>query len=63
MNKPGTSVHEQKMCLVKECSDSEGFYFPVVLYRADEGESISQNELLLLSKEKVLGFQLSIWFL
>ncbi|XP_010670996.2 probable helicase MAGATAMA 3 isoform X1 [Beta vulgaris subsp. vulgaris] len=48
----GTSVHEQKMCLVKECSDSEGFYFPVVLYRADEGESISQNELLLLSKEK-----------
>ncbi|KAJ8442391.1 hypothetical protein Cgig2_018647 [Carnegiea gigantea] len=49
----GTSVMEQKVCVVKECSDSDGFYFPVVIYDADEGESVSQNDLLLLSREKI----------
>ncbi|GAB4850823.1 hypothetical protein Ancab_030122 [Ancistrocladus abbreviatus] len=47
----GTTVVQQKMGLVKECSDSDGFYFPVV-YNTDTRESISQNDLLLISKEK-----------
>jgi len=47
---------EQKVCVVKECSDADGFYFPVVIYDADEGESVSQNDLLLLSREKVCDF-------
>ncbi|KNA06822.1 hypothetical protein SOVF_177480 isoform B [Spinacia oleracea] len=49
----GTSELKQTMSIVKECSDSEGFYFPAVLFnREDERESFYQNDLLLLSKEK-----------
>ncbi|GMG98866.1 hypothetical protein Nepgr_000706 [Nepenthes gracilis] len=48
----GISVMPQKMGMTKECSESCGFFFPGLIYNADKGESISQNDLLLLSKEK-----------
>ncbi|XP_021285996.1 probable helicase MAGATAMA 3 isoform X2 [Herrania umbratica] len=35
-----------------ECNEADGFHLPAVTYEADEEESISQNDLLLLSKEE-----------
>lgn len=62
-----TGAHEQKMCIVKECSDSDGFHFPVVVYIAEKGESINQNDLLLLTDEKVTrffaGWCMTNWYL
>lgn len=43
------------MSLVKECSDSEGFYFPAVIFNSEDVE-VYQNDLLLLSKEKVIKY-------
>uniref|UniRef100_A0A803LMN9 Helicase MAGATAMA 3 n=1 Tax=Chenopodium quinoa TaxID=63459 RepID=A0A803LMN9_CHEQI len=51
----GASAFQQKICMVKECSDSDGFYFPVVFYTTEEGDSFFQNDLLVLSKEKIVG--------
>ncbi|XP_056694647.1 probable helicase MAGATAMA 3 [Spinacia oleracea] len=48
----GTSALKQTMSLVKECSDSEGFYFPAVIFNSEDVE-VYQNDLLLLSKEKI----------
>ncbi|RVW50204.1 putative helicase MAGATAMA 3 [Vitis vinifera] len=45
-------VSEWKFAIVRECSETDGFSIPVVGYKAEEGESISQNDLLLLSKTK-----------
>lgn len=36
-----------------ECGEADGFHLPSVTYEADEVESISPNDLLLLSKEEV----------
>lgn len=49
----GIAVSEWKFAIVRECSETDGFSIPVVGYKAEEGESISQNDLLLLSKTKV----------
>ncbi|XP_019072957.1 probable helicase MAGATAMA 3 isoform X3 [Vitis vinifera] len=46
-------VSEWKFAIVRECSETDGFSIPVVGYKAEEGESISQNDLLLLSKTKI----------
>uniref|UniRef100_A0A803KT02 Helicase MAGATAMA 3 n=1 Tax=Chenopodium quinoa TaxID=63459 RepID=A0A803KT02_CHEQI len=54
----GASTFEQKICMVKECSDLDGFYFPVVFYTTEEEDSFFQNDLLLLSKEKIVGKRL-----
>ncbi|KAL9240292.1 hypothetical protein vseg_014530 [Gypsophila vaccaria] len=50
---------EQKICLVKEWSELDGFYFPVVFYLLEDGTSISQNDLLLVSTAKFQGNNLS----
>ncbi|KAH9626455.1 hypothetical protein KSS87_004956 [Heliosperma pusillum] len=49
---------EQKLCLTKECSELDGFHFPVVMFLPEERESISQNDLLLLSNDKFRGQKL-----
>ncbi|XP_059433882.1 probable helicase MAGATAMA 3 isoform X1 [Corylus avellana] len=42
--------------LVVECNEVDGFHLPAVTYAADDTEeSISQNDLLLLSKENFQG--------
>jgi senataxin len=47
-------VSEWESRLVVECNEVDGFHLPAVTYAADNAdESISQNDLLLLSKEKV----------
>ncbi|XP_074282276.1 putative helicase MAGATAMA 3 [Silene latifolia] len=53
-----TSTMEQKLCLIKECSELDGFHFPVVIFLPEERESISQNDLLLLSNDKFRGQKL-----
>ncbi|KAH9752049.1 putative helicase MAGATAMA 3 [Citrus sinensis] len=45
-------VQEWKLRLVMECGEADGFHLPSVTYEADEVESISPNDLLLLSKEE-----------
>ncbi|KAK6253995.1 hypothetical protein QUC31_015715 [Theobroma cacao] len=45
-------VTDWKLRLVMECNEADGFHLPAVTYEADEEESISQNDLLLLSKEE-----------
>ena len=50
------AVAEWKFAIVRECSETDGFSIPVVGYKAEEGESISQNDLLLLSRTKVDQF-------
>ncbi|XWS55196.1 hypothetical protein CRYUN_Cryun10bG0153800 [Craigia yunnanensis] len=45
-------VTDWKLRLVMECNEADGFHSPAVTYEADEEESISQNDLLLLSKEE-----------
>ncbi|KAL4363787.1 hypothetical protein GQ457_04G001110 [Hibiscus cannabinus] len=45
-------VTDWKLRLVMECNEVDGFYLPAITYEADEEESISQNDLLLLSKEE-----------
>ncbi|XVE67327.1 hypothetical protein DITRI_Ditri08aG0151700 [Diplodiscus trichospermus] len=45
-------VTDWKLRLVMECSEADGFHSAAVTYEADEEESISQNDLLLLSKEE-----------
>lgn len=47
------AVQEWKLRLVMECGEADGFHLPSVTYEADEVESISPNDLLLLSKEEV----------
>ncbi|KAH1099191.1 hypothetical protein J1N35_016112 [Gossypium stocksii] len=44
-------VADWKLRLVMECNEADGFYLPAITYEAEEEESISQNDLLLLSKE------------
>lgn len=45
---------EWKSRVVVECNDVDGFHLPAVTYAADDTEeAISQNDLLLLSKENV----------
>ncbi|XVE94014.1 hypothetical protein REPUB_Repub01dG0243700 [Reevesia pubescens] len=45
-------VTDWKLRLVMECHEANGFHLPSVTYEADEEQSISQNDLLLLSKEE-----------
>ncbi|XVF45709.1 hypothetical protein PTKIN_Ptkin02bG0228300 [Pterospermum kingtungense] len=45
-------VTDWKLRLVMECNEADGFHLPAVTYEAGEEESISQNDLLLLSKEE-----------
>nr|POF00480.1 putative helicase magatama 3 [Quercus suber] len=46
-------VSEWERRLVVECNEVDGFHLPAVTYAADNAkESISHNDLLLLSKEK-----------
>lgn len=45
---------QQKSGVLKDCSESEGFCKLEVLYIVDEKETVSQNDLLLLSREKVV---------
>ena len=50
----GIAVSEWERRLVVECNEVDGFHLPAVTYAADNAkESISHNDLLLLSKEKV----------
>ncbi|GLT85964.1 hypothetical protein SLE2022_041290 [Rubroshorea leprosula] len=44
---------EWKLRLVMKCSEEDGFHCPFVTYEAGEEESVSQNDLLLLSKEEI----------
>ncbi|XP_022762919.1 probable helicase MAGATAMA 3 isoform X3 [Durio zibethinus] len=50
--KDDEEVTNWKLRLVMECNEADGFHLPAVTYEADEEESIAQNDLLLLSKEK-----------
>ncbi|XP_010548919.1 PREDICTED: probable helicase MAGATAMA 3 [Tarenaya hassleriana] len=50
--KDSEEAPEWKMRLVMDCSEADGFHFPMVTYEADEDESISPNDFLLLSKSK-----------
>ena len=45
-----------------ECNEADGFHSPAVTYEADEEESISQNDLLLLSKEEVINSSFDLLF-
>ncbi|KAJ8768098.1 hypothetical protein K2173_021038 [Erythroxylum novogranatense] len=51
--KDDEEVTEWVMRLVVECNQAEGFFLPSVTYGDDEGEKISQNDLLLLSKDPI----------
>ncbi|GLT41949.1 hypothetical protein SLA2020_159750 [Shorea laevis] len=44
---------EWKLRLVMKCSEEDGFHCPFITYEAGEEESVSQNDLLLLSKEEI----------
>ncbi|KAL9266007.1 putative helicase MAGATAMA 3 [Drosera capensis] len=52
----GILVVQQKHGVIKNWSsdknESNGFCFPVVYYESEEGEKISQNDLLIVSNEK-----------
>ncbi|KAI4296287.1 hypothetical protein L6164_036256 [Bauhinia variegata] len=48
-------VTELKLGVVKSCSEADGFHFIEFPCEIKEGESISQNDLLLISKEKFVG--------
>ncbi|RDY05359.1 putative helicase MAGATAMA 3, partial [Mucuna pruriens] len=48
-------VTEWKLGVVKSCSEADDFHFIEFPCEIKEGESISQNDLLLLSKDKFLG--------
>ncbi|PIA47781.1 hypothetical protein AQUCO_01400405v1 [Aquilegia coerulea] len=48
-------VSEWKLGVVVTCGVSDGFHIPVVGYDAEDGEPISENDLLLLSREKFQG--------
>lgn len=48
------AVTEWKLGVVKSYSEADDFHFIEFPCEIKEGESISQNDLLLLSKEKVL---------
>lgn len=51
---PDVTVTEWKSRVVVECNEVDGFHLPAVTYAADDTEeAISQNDLLLLSKENV----------
>ncbi|OMO79958.1 putative helicase MAGATAMA 3 [Corchorus capsularis] len=45
-------VTDWKLRLVIECNEADGFHLAALTFDADEEESISQNDLLLLSKEE-----------
>ncbi|KAK6945483.1 DNA2/NAM7 helicase, helicase domain [Dillenia turbinata] len=45
-------VTEWNLGAVAKCSEVDGFHLAEIAYEADKGESISQNDLLLLSREK-----------
>ncbi|XP_054776314.1 probable helicase MAGATAMA 3 [Prosopis cineraria] len=47
-------VTEWKLGVVKSCTEADGFHFIELPCEIKEGESVSQNDLLLLSKEKFL---------
>ena len=49
-----SAVTEWKLGVVKSYSEGDGFHFIEFPCELKEGESISQNDLLLLSKDKVL---------
>ncbi|XP_025013172.1 probable helicase MAGATAMA 3 isoform X2 [Ricinus communis] len=51
--KDDEEVTTSVMRLVLECNEAEGFLFPAVSFGGEEDERISQNDLLLLSKEKI----------
>ncbi|GAB2275183.1 hypothetical protein Dimus_009945 [Dionaea muscipula] len=48
----GISVAKQQMVLLDGYDERDSFSFTGVFYNSDEGESISQQDLLLVSKEK-----------
>lgn len=50
--KDDEEVAEWKLRLVVEWNEADGFHFPSVTYEAGEEESVSQNDILLLSKEE-----------
>ena len=50
------AVTESVMRLVLECNEADGFLFPAVSFGDEEDEKISQNDLLLISKEKVIYY-------
>ncbi|XP_061373164.1 probable helicase MAGATAMA 3 isoform X2 [Gastrolobium bilobum] len=52
--KEDEEVTEWKLGVVKSCSEADGFHFIEFPCEIKEGESISQNDLLLLSKGKFL---------
>ena len=54
MNSVLIAVTEWKLGVVKSCTEADGFHFIELPCEIKEGESVSQNDLLLLSKEKVL---------
>ncbi|KAG8647199.1 probable helicase MAGATAMA 3 isoform X2 [Manihot esculenta] len=55
--KDDEEVNEWVMRLVVEYNEAEGFLLPAVTYADDEGEKISQNDLLLLSREQIKDVQ------
>ncbi|KAJ4847368.1 putative helicase MAGATAMA 3 [Turnera subulata] len=56
--KDDEEVTEWTMRLVMEWNEADGFLMPAVTYSDDEGEKISQNDVLLLSKEQIKGTKL-----
>ncbi|KAF7842677.1 putative helicase MAGATAMA 3 [Senna tora] len=53
--KEDEEVTEWKLGVVKSCSEADEFHYIEFPCETKEGESISQNDLLLLSKEKFLN--------
>ncbi|MED6131070.1 hypothetical protein PIB30_006689 [Stylosanthes scabra] len=49
------AVTEWKLGVVKSYIEGDGFHFTEFPCELNEGESISQNDLLLLSKDKVVS--------
>ncbi|KAF1876481.1 hypothetical protein Lal_00021195 [Lupinus albus] len=54
-NKDNEEVTGWKFGVVQSFSEGDGFHFIEIPFEMEEGESISQNDLLLISKDKFLG--------
>ncbi|OIW13193.1 hypothetical protein TanjilG_17549 [Lupinus angustifolius] len=54
-NKDKEEVTDWKFGVVQSFSEGDGFHFIEIPFEMEEGESISQNDLLLISKDKFIG--------
>ncbi|KAJ4951213.1 hypothetical protein NE237_028045 [Protea cynaroides] len=47
-------VTEGQFGVITRCSETDGFHKPVLAYETNEDQSLSDNDLILLSKEKLM---------